>query len=181
MDPLSTEEEANAGKAESEGLRFELERLKASEIRLKARLEVVTSDKDQVERRSAFAAAVKARDEAAEALLTVYPKAAAEIRGMLVLLAEAEAKVLAANQNRPDGVEHIMGAEAKANGGVRPGTGENWPIAEQVRLPARFGSERWGLRADEGAGAHAARYPLGCVTRLDEPVSLPGPNAKRVV
>ena len=144
VDPLSTEEEATEGKRECEALRFDLDRLTASEARLKARLEAVTDDEDQAGRRKQYEAAVKARDEAAETLRTVYPRASAEIQDALLMLAEAEAKVVAANRNLPTGAEHLLGAEATAVGvKVVNGMDGVWPLTPGVKLPARFGATSW--------------------------------------
>ena len=112
--------------------------------RLKARLEAVTDDEDQDGRRKLYDAAVKARDEAAETLRTVYPRASAEIQNALLMLVEAEAKVVAANRNLPTGAEHLVGAEAKACGvKIVNGMDGAWPLTPGVKLPARFGSTSW--------------------------------------
>lgn len=95
-----------------------------------------------VARRIQYAAAVKARDEAAEALRKVYPEAVAAIRNVLVQIAEAEAAVLTANQNKPVDAEHIVGAEAKAIGKPVNVAGD-YSLATGVRLPAPFGSVEW--------------------------------------
>lgn len=88
---------------------------------------------------------LKARDEATELLLTVYPKAAAKIQDALLVLAEAEAKVAAANQRRPEGAEHIQGAETKASDGRIPDVNGFSSISYAVWLPARFGALSWPL------------------------------------
>lgn len=144
VDPLSTEEEASEGKREYEGLRFDAERLAASVARLGARLSEISANEDQAVRQRQYDAAVVLRDEASEKLRTLYPQAVALITDALTTLAEAEAVVRAANQNKPDGAESIMAAETKANDGVfANGLNDVWPIAEQIQLPKRFGSLGW--------------------------------------
>ena len=66
----------------------------------------------------------KARDEAAETLRTVYAEAVAEVRDALLMVKDAKAKVIAANQHKPDGTEQIVGAgpEATAPSARRPPT-----------------------------------------------------------
>lgn len=144
VDPLSTEAEATNGKRECEALRFDLERLTASESRLEACLAAVIEDEDQAVRREMYDAAVKARDEAAKKLRTVYPKAAADIQDALLVLAEAEATVKAANQRLPIGVWLLEGPETVANDGQHPnGNHGIWPLANSIRLPSRFESAMW--------------------------------------
>ena len=142
VDPLASEDEANEGKRVHDSLRFDLERLNSSLSHLNQRLAAVTRDEDQAARRTQYSAAVKVRDEAAEALRKVYPEAVAAIRNVLVQIAEAEAAVLAANQKKPDDAEHIIGAEAKATGKPVNVAGE-YSLATGVRLPTRFGSVEW--------------------------------------
>ena len=87
---------------------------------------------------------MKARDEAAEKLSAGYPRAVTESRDVLLMLAEAEAKVVTANRNLPTSAEHLVGAEAKAVGvKVVNGMDGAWPLTPGVKLPARFGSQSW--------------------------------------
>src|SRR4051794_24914458 len=56
VDPLATDEEASEGKREHASLTFDGERLTASETRLKARLEEVTEQEREAERRRVYEA-----------------------------------------------------------------------------------------------------------------------------
>ena len=146
VDPMSSDTEAAEARRQHHDLGFEEERQTSSVARLKHRLATVVEDEDQVARREQYDGAVKARDKAAETLRTVYPRAVAEIRDALLTLEDAEAKVVAANQRRPHGAEHIMGAESEAMGlPVGVGGGPH-SLTLEVRLPARFGSAMWPLR-----------------------------------
>jgi hypothetical protein len=143
VDPMSSDAEAAEARRQHHDLGFEEERQTSSVARLKHRLATVVEDEDQVARHEQYDAAVKARDKAAETLRTVYPRAVAEIRDALLMLDDVEAKVAAANQRKPNGAEHIMGAESKALGqpvGLASGP---HALALEVRLPARFGSGVW--------------------------------------
>jgi len=145
VDPMSSDAEAAEARPQHHDLGFEEERQTSSVARLKHRLATVVEDEDQVARHEQYDEAVKARDKVAETLRTVYPKAVAEIRDALLLLDDAEAKVIAANQCKPNGADHIIGAESEATG--RPVGLASGPhsLALEVRLPARFGSGMWPL------------------------------------
>lgn len=142
VDPLATDEDATEGKRICLSLGFDIERLRASQTRLEARLVEVADDEAEEGRRAAYDAVLVKRDAVAEKLKEVYPRAVGELGATLRELLAVELKVREVNANKPRGAAHVVSAEEKARGVMGINTaGGPWSVVSRVHMPAAFGSE----------------------------------------
>jgi hypothetical protein len=142
VDPLASDDGANEAKREFQNLTFDLERLTASEIRLKARLEGVTNEEAEATRRHAYDTALAERDEIAAKLAARYPVLAAEMAEILGQVQASDARVKGVNADLPAGADRLAGPERIARGEFQHPSGTYTPpeaLVSSVRLPA-FGT-----------------------------------------
>ena len=135
VDPLSSEEEAEEARRTLEALRFDKDRLQASEKRLAARLEAVEHAEGETSRREAYDAAVGARQAMLDEVTEKYPKLAGEMIDLLHRMLGVERQIHRANQTKPDGADHIGLIEFALRPSGVGAYGSVLPLYQGVQLP----------------------------------------------
>lgn len=138
VDPLSTEDEATEAKRQFESLRFDMERLKASEIRLNLRLDQVAEREAQAALRARYDEVRAERDAVIADLREHYPTLA---EGMMVLLERmrvTEGRIAEVNTALPLGADRLPWVEtalAQPHSSAAYGTSAVPPLYQFVQLP----------------------------------------------
>lgn len=138
VDPISTEDEANEAKRQCESLRFDMERLKASEIRLNHRLDQIAEREAQAALRARYDEVCAERDAVIAEMTEHYPQLAEGIVALLERMRVTEGRIAEVNTALPRGADRLPWIEtalAKPHTSAAYGTSAVPPLYQFVQLP----------------------------------------------
>ncbi|MFC6791944.1 hypothetical protein ACFQE0_21520 [Methylobacterium komagatae] len=141
VDPLSTEEEATEAKRQCESLRFDMERLKASEIRLNIRLDQIAEREAQAALRARYDEVRAERDAVIAEMTEHYPQLAEGIVALLERMRVTEGRIAEVNTALPRGADRLPWIETGLAEPITlnlygsPSNASVPPLYQSVQLP----------------------------------------------
>ncbi len=117
LDPTAGADAASAARAETDNMRFEVDRLVSALDALRVAHRASLAREAEGRRCSAYDAAQAERDALAEELRQVYPEIEQRLSGLMVRLAASDDVLARVNRNLPAGASSLTSAEEVARGG----------------------------------------------------------------
>lgn len=136
LDPLLTPEQIAQARQDAEDAQFEADRMTRAAGALREALVAFEAAEDQDRRGVAYGLAKVRRDDVADRIRARYPALANELGELMSEMKAADAAVLAVNQDKPAGAEHLATIDMVVRG-FHPGIGNSLgSLADVVVLPS---------------------------------------------